>query len=424
MTALPFFDRARAERLMRAEKIDALVVTMPENFRYVTGMSPGFAASWRRAGVSVAVVPATASADLSVVITDVSESAFRSQSNIRQIRSHQIWTELVDLEANPSTEGAITDRVRYASMKQGLGKGRSRPQAYELPTALGQLRDALREQGLDGARLGIELDFIPSNDLAAFRKMLPSVEWVDSSRLIATLRLYKQPHEIELLKTAVRLAERGIEHACERLRLGQPAMQVSYDFRHGILDAASEYGVTNLDSMWSANSCGPDPWGTGATTALVAVGDVLKFDAGCTVGGYTSDMGRTFVVGKGSKDVRYIYDSLLASFREGLSMLRPGVPLKDVHGACQRCMHRLGFDTYTRGHFGHGIGSNVWVEEWPFISASSEVLLEPSMAFSYETPLYLRGVGGFNLEDQIVITDTGCESMNSMSLEYREIQPA
>lgn len=422
MRALPYFDRRRAERLMREQGVDALVITMPENFRYVTGMGPGFAASWRRAGIAMAIVPAQADDELAVVITDVSEGAFRAHSAIQDVRCHPIWTELVDLEAHRSEQGSITERVRYASVKQGLGAGRKRPQAYELDTALGHLRDVLREKGFADGRVGIELDFIPANDLQEFRSILPQVEWVDSSRLLATLRLYKQSSEIALLRTAVELAECGIRYACDRVRIGQTAADISYNYQHGILHAASERGITNLDGIWSGNSCGPDPWGAGTKTAQVAEGDVLKFDAGCTLGGYTSDMGRTFVVGRGDKDKRYIYHALLDSFRAGQEKLRPGVSLREVHGACQSCMHRLGFDTYTRGHFGHGIGSNVWVEEWPFISSSSDLVLEPSMAFAYETPFYLQGVGGFIIEDQVVITGSGYESMNSMSVEYTEVQ--
>jgi Xaa-Pro aminopeptidase len=70
-----------------------------------------------------------------------------------------------------------------------------------------------------------------------------------------------------------------------------------------------------------------------------------------------------------------------------------------------------GYDIYNRGHFGHGVGSSIWSEEWPFIAASSDAILEPGMVMAFETPWYLDGLGGFIIEDQVLITPGGCEVM-------------
>ena len=66
-----------------------------------------------------------------------------------------------------------------------------------------------------------------------------------------------------------------------------------------------------------------------------------------------------------------------------------------------------GFETYARGHFGHGVGASIWSEEWPFISADSDAVLEPGMVMAFETPWYIDGLGGFIIEDQVLITETG-----------------
>jgi Xaa-Pro dipeptidase len=70
-----------------------------------------------------------------------------------------------------------------------------------------------------------------------------------------------------------------------------------------------------------------------------------------------------------------------------------------------------GFSTYNRGHFGHGVGASIWSEEWPFISADATALAEPGMVLAFETPYYIKGLGGFIIEDQILITETGTELM-------------
>jgi Xaa-Pro aminopeptidase len=84
-------------------------------------------------------------------------------------------------------------------------------------------------------------------------------------------------------------------------------------------------------------------------------------------------------------------------------------------------MHASGFTTYARGHFGHSLGASIWSEEWPFISADSEVVVEPGVVLAFETPYYIRGLGGFIIEDQFLITETGPQAMASMPRNLIEV---
>jgi Xaa-Pro aminopeptidase len=102
-------------------------------------------------------------------------------------------------------------------------------------------------------------------------------------------------------------------------------------------------------------------------------------------------------------------------------MLRPGVQLADVYRATATRMWDQGFETYGRGHFGHGVGASIWSEEWPFISATSEAVLESGMVLAFETPWYIDGLGGFIIEDQVLITDSGCEVMAPLSRDLLQI---
>ena len=77
-------------------------------------------------------------------------------------------------------------------------------------------------------------------------------------------------------------------------------------------------------------------------------------------------------------------------------------------------MKSAGFDDFTRGHVGHSVGQSVFSEEWPFLSASNSLSFEPGMMIAFEAPLYLDGVGGFIIEDQLLINDTGIEVLNRL----------
>ena len=95
--------------------------------------------------------------------------------------------------------------------------------------------------------------------------------------------------------------------------------------------------------------------------------------------------------------------------------------LSEVHRATQDAIRSAGFPGYTRGHFGHSLGAGPGSEEWPFISADSSVVIEPGMVMAFECPWYLDGLGGMIIENQLLITETGHEMMNTLPLGLTQI---
>jgi Xaa-Pro aminopeptidase len=132
---------------------------------------------------------------------------------------------------------------------------------------------------------------------------------------------------------------------------------------------------------------------------------------GCVIDGYSSDGARTVVLGKPNPQSVKIYDALHRAFDSGLALLKPGTPLCDIYFATASAMWDAGFETYGRGHFGHGVGASIWSEEWPFISTDATAVVEPNMVMAFEAPWYIDGLGGFIIEDQVLITETGAEIM-------------
>jgi Xaa-Pro aminopeptidase len=123
------------------------------------------------------------------------------------------------------------------------------------------------------------------------------------------------------------------------------------------------------------------------------------------------DSARTFVLGEPSRAAAEVYAALQAAFVSGERELKPGVPLSRIHQVVTECMHAAGFTAYARGHFGHGVGASVWSEEWPFIGADSDVLIETGMVLAFETPWYIRGLGALMIEDQFSIGGDGARPL-------------
>jgi Xaa-Pro aminopeptidase len=416
---MPFLDRRRARTLMQEAGIDALVLFQPENFSYATGGAGGVAAMWRRGGASIAVVPSDPQSALPVVVGDLDAAYLRAAASELDIRAHPIWIDTVDLTDIPRdgrpTVDIVQDGYRRAS---GANHVRPRPTTFDLAAALGLLRDVLGEYGLDGARLGIDLEFLPAADYFAVAEALPEASLVDGSALVRRLRSIKTPAEIERLRRGCALAEAGLARLTAGVATGQSRREVSALWRAGVAEAVAAGGVTDLTGQWDYVSVGPDPWGSGGT---VVPGAVIKADVGCIIGGYSSDGARSYSFGPADPVARDVYAALRDAFETGIAAIRPGVALSEVYERTAAVMHRAGYEGYRRGHFGHGLGASVGMEEWPFIAADSDVVAEPGMVLAFETPFYATGIGSLTIEDQLLVTESGIEVMSTVPREFLEL---
>ena len=385
-----YLDRHRAALLMRDQGLAALVLAQPEAITYAAGALPGVATFWRRAGAAFLIVPADETAPLTAIVGDLQAASFAKQSGISDVRSHRLWVE--------------TDRFPFDDT--GKPKRSARPAQYDLSAALGLLRDALAERGCDGTRVGLELGFIPAADYPAFLDL--PVTWTDCTRHVERLRAIKSPAEIGMLRHAAEFARSGVAALVTSIAPGMDAKRMSEIWRDAANDAAVRRGLSPPQSSWAYIAVAGDGFAPGGPAHP---GDIIKIDIGCVINGYSSDGGRTAVLGKALPDAQRVFDALHHAFEAGFALLRPGTPLKDIHRATATAMWDQGFETYGRGHFGHGVGASIWSEEWPFIAASSDAVLEPGMVLAFETPWYIDGLGGFIIEDQVLITGEGCEVM-------------
>lgn len=381
-----FLDRHRASILMRERGLDALVLAQPESITYATGAFPGVATYWRRAGAAFVVVPADASVPLAAIVGDLQAKAFATQSGIADVRSHRIWVEAGSDPAAP---------VRTP-----------RPAQFNLKHTVGLLREALGDRGLLNARVGLELGFIPAADYPAFTSL--PVTWIDCTNVVERLRAIKAPAEIERLRNAAEYSRAGLLHLVKSVRPGMTAAEMTTVWKDAAIAESKQLGHAAPQSTWAYISVGGDGFAPGGPAAD---GDIIKVDVGCVVDGYSSDGARTLVLGKPSDEATRIFNALRRAFDVGFALLKPGARLADIYHATATTMWNAGYDTYGRGHFGHGVGSSIWSEEWPFIASTSDAVLEPGMVMAFETPWYIDGLGGFIIEDQLLITKSGCDVM-------------
>ena len=246
-------------------------------------------------------------------------------------------------------------------------------------------------------------------------------ELLDAPTLPATttlkeLFMRKDPAEIEELAWAAAAIDRVHERVPALLRPGRTEAAVAADLSALIL---KEHDVVDFVIVGSGPN-GANPHHSHSRRELVA-GDVVVVDVGGTRGpGYHSDSTRTYVVGgpgEASREVRNAYRVLQDAHGAALAQARPGVTAASVDAAARAVIEEAGLGEYFIHRTGHGIGLST--HEEPYIMAGNALVLEPGMCFSIEPGIYLPGKWGMRLEDIVVVTDTGAESLTRQERELR-----
>jgi Xaa-Pro aminopeptidase len=397
--------RDRAQRLMQQAGLDALVLAKPESYAWATGAPPGVASFFRRAGAALALVPAQSTEPVSAISTELFGAQARRALGEDQVLTHPDWVETADIRPwLDSTQGAA-DLMHKSWQAQGRAAGFARPAAFDARHAFTLLGELLHQRGLAKGRIGLDLDFWPANDFALLQQVLPQVHWRDASATIGRIKAVKSQREQVLLRQAAALAEAGMHRALACVRPGLHRDEIAQAWKDGVAEAMRESGA-RLTGQWEYTTVGPLPWQGGGQ---IRPGDVLKFDVGCLVEGYSSDSGRTFVLGKARPRSREIMQALEAAFDAGLQALRPGRLLSEVHARATEALQQAGMRGFSRGHFGHSLGHDTFCEVPPFIAAQAHEVIEPGMVLAFETPVYVDGEGGFIIEDQFLITEDAAE---------------
>ncbi|WP_244604476.1 MULTISPECIES: M24 family metallopeptidase [Mesorhizobium] len=366
---------------------------------------PGGTVPARRAGF--VIIPAEQDQPIGVVVADFNATQLRLTAPEAAVRSHPIWIESAPVETAHGLP--LAQRIEAGLASLGRAPDFSRPATFDLAGSVRQLQALLKEFGLGRATLGIDLDFVPAADFAAIQTLLPDCPMVDGAPVLDRLRAIKSQREIDLLQQGIFLSEAGLERLQVDAMAGMRQADLVALYRKGVADAAAGLShpvVTAEYVTLGARAKGAD--------ARAVAGDPLKCDMVCTVGGYASDMSRNFTFGPPSQDQAELHAIAERAFEDGVAALIPGNTLAHVHRVAADSLARQGLRSFRRGHFGHSVGQSVFSEQWPFIAADSDVVIEAGMVLAFEIPLYIDGLASFNLEDQFLITADGPTPMNRL----------
>jgi Xaa-Pro aminopeptidase len=268
--------------------------------------------------------------------------------------------------------------------------------------------------------VGFESHTLSYGDFAYLRNALPTaVSLVPRPGLVETLRSVKDADEIATIRHAIAAADAGFEHIRRVARIGMTEKELAWEIE---VFLRRERGAAKLGFDTIVGS-GPNSaliHGRASDRVIGSSGgpEFLLCDYGCEIGGYHSDITRTFVIGgEPTTEQRRMYDAVLEAQLAALAAIRPGIPGKIVDAAARDVLTAAGYGEAFAHSTGHGLGSVTHDYPSGIFRANSETVLVPGMVCTVEPGAYLEGFGGVRIEDDVLITEDGCEILTQSTKE-------
>lgn len=267
---------------------------------------------------------------------------------------------------------------------------------------------ALVAQALGGAPAAVAVtDAMPALHLLPLAAALTVIP-VLATAVLRELRMVKDSAEIAALRKAGAAIDRVHARVPQFLVPGRTEADVAADIAEAIVaEGHSEVAFTIVGS----GPHGADPHHECSDRRLQTA-DVVVVDIGGPVEpGYHSDSTRTYSIGEPSAEVAQHYSALQRAQRAAVDAVRPGVTAEQVDAAARDVLEAAGLGEYFVHRTGHGIGLSV--HEEPYIVAGNQTPLRAGMVFSIEPGIYFPGQWGARIEDIVVVTEHGAESLNN-----------
>ncbi len=260
--------------------------------------------------------------------------------------------------------------------------------------------------------LAFEQNRISFEDYGQLKEHAETLRLKPVTGLIETLRAVKSEAEIAAIRASVTLNSAALEQS---LRYFKPSM------RERDLAAEIEYRMRRLGAESTAfetivasgeRSALPHARPTGARIQL---NELLLIDMGASVAGYASDMTRTYAVGRLDAKRRRMYRAVLQSQLAALAAIQPGVTCAGVDRAARNALRGFGLDKLFIHSTGHGLGLEI--HERPRVGRKDKTKLVTGMVITVEPGVYEEGLGGVRIEDTVVVTANGCETLTPTGKE-------
>lgn len=346
----------RADRVReRFDRVDALLVTVLDNVRWLTGFR----------GSSAVVVLGRDS------LTLVTDGRYGAQA---------------------------CEQLAAAGVDGEVLVGATRAEADALVAA------ALNRSGA----VGFEAEHLTVAQHGRYASLVTAT-MVPTTGIVESERRTKDAAEIEAMARACSIADRALAEVAPKLGDGLTEAEVRTRLETRMRElGASGPSYDTIVATGPHNGAFPHH---ATDHTLIEPGHLVVIDVGALVDGYHSDMTRTFVVGEPTARQTEMYHAVLRAQVAGVSAVGPGVPVRHVDAVCRDVLAEAGVgDWFTHGT-GHGVG--LVIHEEPFINRAGDAILQVGDVVTVEPGVYHVGFGGIRVEDLVVVTSDGCRVLTA-----------
>lgn len=262
---------------------------------------------------------------------------------------------------------------------------------------------------LADARIGVEALRMRLLEARILQRYAPGAELTPADDLIAQMRLTKTAAEVALIRRSIEVAEAAFRAWLPQLRVGMTEREAAGRLVAALLTGGAE--ALAFDPIVCAGPNGALPHAVPGDRPF-APGDWVVVDWGGVVAGYVSDLTRMVVFGSPEGELAHIHELVLRANEAGRESAAPGVPAEAVDAAARAVIQAKGYGPQFIHRTGHGMGLEA--HEPPYIVSGNTTALEPGMVFTVEPGIYLPGVGGVRIEDDVLITEAGAETLTTL----------
>lgn len=355
----------KLRKLMVEKGLDALISLSPENVAYTAGfvIPSQPLMRWRHAAHLIA-----ADGREAIVCVDMEESTVRAARPDADVRS---WAEFTG-------------------------------------NAMSTLAEPVRDFGLSGARIGIELDYLAVADHERLRAELPGIDLSAADDLLVESRKVKTADELELLGRLSRISDRAIRTSLEAVQAGDTEMDIAAALTRSVY----EQGAQSFKLMIVATGERSQLPNVGPTDRMLVAGDVCRVEIFSVIDGYQAGVCRTAVVGEAPPEAERIYRTLVECKARVLDAIRPGVSADSVYRTYRDTFDELKLPPIS--FVGHSIGVNL--HEPPYLGAEFDMPLEVGMVLGMEPLAYRTGHGfGMQIKDMVAVEQSGARLLSDVT---------
>jgi len=254
-------------------------------------------------------------------------------------------------------------------------------------------------------RIGVEGQVMRVFVHHAMKEANSKLDIVDAQKEIAALRLCKNDLEVKALRRAIAVSETALQNTVDQVQVGMSEKQIESVLVQNLFAAGAD--DMSFEPIVAAADNSAKPHASARSDYQIKAGDPLLIDFGARVDGLCADITRTFFIQHCSDTQRSVYETVLAANLAGCEAVAPKVSAHSIDDITSSVLENSVHSDRVRHKTGHGLGRDI--HEDPYIMRGNHEVLEPGMVFTIEPGLYQLGDFGVRIEDDVLVTETGCD---------------